>query len=66
MLSMANTGPTPTARSSSSPHVPTPWLDGKHSVFGHVIEGMDVVYAIQKGDVMKKVTVEDEEIDASK
>ena len=40
-------------------HSPQPHLDGVHTVFGQVVEGQDVVNAIQKGDVMRKVVVED-------
>jgi peptidyl-prolyl cis-trans isomerase B (cyclophilin B) len=40
-------------------HSPQPHLDGVHTVFGQVVEGQDVVNAIQKGDIMRKVVVED-------
>ena len=38
-------------------HVPTPHLDGKHTVFGHVVDGQDVVDSIKNGDVMNKIEI---------
>lgn len=57
VLSMANSGPGSNGSQFFITHVPTDWLDNKHTVFGHVIEGQDVVDAVAQGDSLDSVEI---------
>ena len=57
VISMANSGPNTNGSQFFITHLPQPHLDGKHTVFGKVIQGEDVIDSIQQGDLINKASV---------
>jgi peptidyl-prolyl cis-trans isomerase B (cyclophilin B) len=58
-LSMANAGPNTNGSQFFVTHIATDWLNGKHTVFGQVRSGQDVVNAVKQGDKLEKVTIQE-------
>jgi peptidyl-prolyl cis-trans isomerase B (cyclophilin B) len=58
-LSMANAGPNTNGSQFFITHIATDWLNGKHTVFGQVRSGQDVVDAVKQGDTLNRVTIDE-------
>ena len=59
VISMANAGPNTNGSQFFITHAPQPHLDGRHTVFGKVVEGQDIVDTVQQGDTMSSVSIEE-------
>jgi peptidylprolyl isomerase len=57
VLAMANSGPATNSSQFFITHLETPWLNGKHTIFGHVVKGMESVNKIEQGNYIEKVTI---------
>ena len=57
VLAMANSGPATNGSQFFITHKETPWLNGKHTIFGHVVTGMEIVNAIAQDDMINKITI---------
>lgn len=57
VLAMANSGPGTNGSQFYITHVPTSWLDGKHTVFGHVVEGQEIVDAVEGNDILETLEI---------